>query len=361
MPLREVDALQDNHQIILSAKDLSVEFDTPRGTVHALRGIDIELYKGSTLAIVGESGSGKSVTAYAVMGLLPKNAKVNGEVFYKGQRLELANERKMDKIRGSCISMVFQDPLSSLDPLMKIGRQIYHTLRLGGASKSRAKARAIELLKEVGIASPKERYNKYPHQLSGGMRQRVVLAMALALNADVLICDEPTTALDVTVQAQVLELIQSIKKSRGLSVIFITHDLGVVAKMADRVAVMYAGKVVEYGTAEDIFYCSRHPYTWGLLCAKQGDCNALTGIPPDMLYPPEGDAFAQRNGYAMKVDLKYHPPMFQISPTHKAATWLLHPDAPKVTPPRHIVKMQRRYEQYLKENDRESVERGRNK
>ena len=324
---------------ILEVKDLELGFNTYAGQVQALRGVDFHLDKGETLAIVGESGSGKSVTIKAVTKLLAANAVVKGgSITYKGQDILNMDDKAFSQIRGNEISLIFQDPLSSLDPVMKIGKQITETLRLKlKMSKEDAKKRAIELMGAVGIPEPEKRYNEYPFQFSGGMRQRIVIAIALACNPEVLICDEPTTALDVTIQSQILELIGDIQKKNDLSVIFITHDLGVVANVADRVCVMYAGKIVETGTVEEIFYDPRHPYTWSLLTSMpslattQGDkLTVIPGTPPNMVHPPKGDAFAARNPYALKIDFEEEPPMFKISDTHYAATWLEHPDAPKM-------------------------------
>ena len=324
---------------ILEVKDLELGFNTYAGQVQALRGVDFHLNKGETLAIVGESGSGKSVTIKAVTKLLAANAVVKGgSITYKGQDILNMDDKTFSQLRGNEISLIFQDPLSSLDPVMKIGKQITETLRIKlKMSKEDAKKRAIELMGAVGIPEPEKRYNEYPFQFSGGMRQRIVIAIALACNPEVLICDEPTTALDVTIQSQILELIGDIQKKNDLSVIFITHDLGVVANVADRVCVMYAGKIVETGTVEEIFYDPRHPYTWSLLTSmpslatSQGDkLTVIPGTPPNMVHPPKGDAFAARNPYALKIDFEEQPPMFKISDTHYAATWLEHPDAPKM-------------------------------
>ena len=562
---------------ILEVKKLKIAFRTNSGALKAVRDISFDLERGRTLAIVGESGSGKSVTSRAIMGILAGNAIVEGgEIFYDGKDLMQISEEEMCHLRGDKISMIFQDPLSALNPIVKIGKQITEAMLLknktsrkearqqlkktlellkkqmiaveGEGAKARitkmvadveatllkgneldaelnaaftaavvkalehsanaameqkkailpelkaaesyyqaeferkaglayckkltaqvagtidrleinkdsvaytfgsslssaidkyftirarnpkeearyarqsarrdrliargkhvtwkvvpknvydleelregialvvtrliqryesavasfgeisyeqragemvaylkqqaqqalhvvtpqmAKDKAIELMEEVGIREPEKRYYQYPFEFSGGMRQRIVIAIALAADPDILICDEPTTALDVTIQAQILELIQNLKKERNLSVIFITHDLGVVANIADDIAVMYAGKIVEYGTAEDIFYDPRHPYTWALLSSMpdldtKEKLDAIPGTPPNMIYPPVGDAFADRNRYAMKIDFEQQPPLFEVSPTHRAATWLLHPDAPKVEIPRNI-------------------------
>lgn len=331
-----------NTEKVLQIKDLYITFNTFSGKVHAVRGVNFDLHKGETLAIVGESGSGKSVTNKTIVGILSKNANIEkGEVIYKNQDLTKFTDRQFNKIRGSQISMIFQDPMSSLDPVMKIGKQITEAMLIkDNISKEEAKNKAIELMAAVGIPDPETRFNQYPFQFSGGMRQRIVIAIALACEPDILICDEPTTALDVTIQAQILDLIRDIQGKRNISVIFITHDLGVVANVADRVAVMYAGKIVETGTVDEIFYNPKHPYTWSLLASmpdldtdSSDDLFVIPGTPPNMLYPPKGDAFAARNRYAMKIDFEKEPPMFRVSDTHYAATWLLHPDAPKVEIP----------------------------
>ena len=555
---------------ILEVKNLKISFRTSGGTVKAVRDISFRLEKGKTLAIVGESGSGKSVTSKAILGILAGNAIVEGgEIIYDGKDLLKISEEEMCEIRGDEISMIFQDPLSSLNPIVKIGRQIteamllknktsrrqakkqyrnmlallkknmllagadsrdilsdkaamdkavaysFNTslekkravmsalaeaktyfagdftkkeaLRYAGALATKvedsidrleiikdsfaytlrsglnsgieqyfaavrnnpreearfarqtakrekliakgkhvdwkvrpknvydldelkrdlvhlaerledryrqaianagsvdavarreaivkyledraqkmqfvltpamAKERAISLMKEVGIKEPEMRYNQYPFEFSGGMRQRIVIAIALSADPEILICDEPTTALDVTIQAQILELINNLKKERNLSVIFITHDLGVVANMADDIAVMYAGKIVEYGTVDEVFYDPRHPYTWALLSSMpdldtKEKLDAIPGTPPNMIYPPVGDAFADRNKYAMQIDFEQQPPMFEVSPTHWAATWLLHPDAPKVEIPRIITDRIARMKQKAGEQDGE--------
>ncbi len=340
---------------LLDVKNLYIHFNAFAGSVKAIRGVNFHLNKGETLAIVGESGSGKSVTTKAITRILPENAVIDsGEITYKGKDILNLTEKEFTDIRGREISLIFQDPLSALDPVMKIGNQIMETLVLKQKmSKKQARERTLELMEAVGIPEPKKRFNEYPFQFSGGMRQRIVIAIALACNPELLICDEPTTALDVTIQSQILKLIKKIQKENNLSVIFITHDLGVVANIADRVYVMYAGKIVEEGTVEDIFYDPKHPYTWSLLGSmpnldtKGGDkLMMIPGTPPNMLYPPKGDAFAARNRYAMKIDFEREPPMFKVSDTHYAATWLLHPDAPKVDMPAHLKK---RIEQQLEE------------
>ena len=327
---------------ILSIKNLDITFKTNAGNIHAIRGVDLNLPQGKTVALVGESGSGKSVTMKAVVGLLDNNSVVNsGNIFYNGlDLLTLTKKDLRQKINGQQIAMVFQDPMTSLDPTMQIGDQITEAMLLHKKiSESDARSKALELLKLVGIAESRKRMRSYPHQLSGGMRQRVVIAIALSCEPKILICDEPTTALDVTVQAKILDLIKDIQSQMGLSVIYITHDLGVVAKVADFVNVMYAGKIIEFGTVEEIFYDPRHPYTWGLLSAMpdletdDDRLYSIPGSPPNLLHEPKGDAFAARNKFAMKIDERAEPPMFKISDTHYAATWLLHPDAPKIEMP----------------------------
>ncbi len=341
--------LNKDKKVILSVEDLKISFKTQFGILQAINGVSFDLQKGETLAIVGESGSGKSVTSKALMGLLAGNAIVeNGKVLYANRDLLKVKEEVFHEIRGSKISMIFQDPMSSLNPIVKIGKQITETLVFKlGMNKVLAKKRAIELMREVGIPEPEKRYHQYPFQFSGGMRQRIVIAIALANNAEILICDEPTTALDVTIQSQILELIQKLKEERNLSIIFITHDLGVVANIADRIAVMYAGKIVEIGTTDEIFYDPRHPYTWALLSsmpslATSEKLDAIGGTPPNLTQKIKGDAFAPRNKYAMQIDLEQTPPMFKVTNTHFAATWLLHPNAPKVTPPKAVLEIKKK-------------------
>lgn len=334
---------------ILQINRLSVSFHTRAGDVQAVRGIDLTLYRGETLAIVGESGSGKSVTARAVMRLLPeKTADIQkGSILFNGIDLSRASEKQMMKIRGKDIAMIFQDPMTSLNPTLTIERQMIEPLRMHQKLKrDQARKKAVELLKTVGIPQPETRIRQYPHQFSGGMRQRVVIAIALACNPEILIADEPTTALDVTIQAKILELLKDLQKRMKTSIIFITHDLGVVANVASRVAVMYAGRIVEIGTVDEIFYNPKHPYTWGLIGSMptlnltDKELHTIPGSPPDLIHPPKGDAFAPRNPYALKIDTLEQPPMFRISDTHYAATWLLDSRAPVVTPPAEI---QRRY------------------
>lgn len=466
-------------EVILSVKDLNISFYTDHGRVRAVRGVSFDLYKGETLCIVGESGSGKSVTSKTIMGILPGNARIDsGMVMYEGEDLTKISEDDFHRIRGHKIGMIFQDPLSSLNPIMKVGKQITEAMLINGShtkqmfdsltsgelirykndqqylaiakekmafeikkanekkpvdkaaieaakkefsvvegqyrpiiasdkaayrakakeakkevrkfekqctaefyskagplvsslmknlfkpkerhlawaqivylrremvkklrvSRKEAREKALKVMAEVGISEPERRFNQYPFEFSGGMRQRIVIAIALTAEPDILICDEPTTALDVTIQAQILELINRLKASHHMSVIFITHDLGVVANMADRVAVMYAGKIVEYGTAYDVFYHPAHPYTWALLSSipdidSHERLEAIPGTPPDMIYPPKGDAFALRSKYALGIDFREEPPFFKISDTHYAATWLLDSRAPKAEMPKIV-------------------------
>ena len=342
-----------NEKAILKVVDLDISFRTNAGVIHAIRGVNLELRRGETVAIVGESGSGKSVTAKAVVGLLDSNATINrGRILFRYEEngeskvvdlLTLSKRELRRTINGRHIAMVFQDPMTSLDPTMTIGAQVMESILLHkGVDKAAARARALELLQLVGITEAEKRMKNYPHQLSGGMRQRVVIAIALASDPDILICDEPTTALDVTIQARILELIKDIQARLGLSVIYITHDLGVVAKVAEYVNVMYAGKIIEVGKVDEIFYDPRHPYTWGLLAAmpdlemEDSRLEYIPGSPPNLLHEPVGDAFAPRNALAMRIDEKVDPPLFKVSDTHYAATWLLHPDAPKVDVPAEL-------------------------
>lgn len=469
---------QQNKEVVLSVRNLAISFKTDHGRVKAVRGVAFDLYKGETLCIVGESGSGKSVTNKTIMGILPKTARIDsGSIIYEGEDLTKVSEEEFHRIRGTKIGMIFQDPLSSLNPIMKIGKQITEVMIINGnklkklyndltneefikykndqrllylakielkdkkeaekkakkedkspehkeniakakvefkekkaqikatlkedrqnlkkvakvasskvkeeknklkkvhienrkalykkkypnfkafytefirerrryisevrVSRKEAKNKALKIMAEVGIPDPERRFKQYPFEFSGGMRQRIVIAIALTANPDVLICDEPTTALDVTIQAQILELINRLKKNRNMSVIFITHDLGVVANMADRVAVMYAGKIVEYGKAEEVFYQPAHPYTWALLSSipdidSREKLEAIPGTPPNMVNPPKGDAFALRSSYAMNIDFKKEPPMFKLSDDHYAATWLLDEHAPKAVMPKIV-------------------------
>ncbi|MFN0603197.1 ABC transporter ATP-binding protein [Facklamia hominis] len=344
-------------ETILEVKDLAVSFKTFAGRVQAVRGVDFSLKKGETLAIVGESGSGKSVTSNAIMRLIPQppGQYDSGEILFNGRDLLKLSEKEMTHVRGNEIAMIFQDPMTALNPTIKIGKQITEVIthHRKDVSAADARKRALELIELVGISNPEARFDQYPHEFSGGMRQRVVIAIALAAEPQLLIADEPTTALDVTIQAQILELMADIQEKTGSSMIFITHDLGVVANVADSVAVMYAGQIVEYGDVNEIFYNPKHPYTWGLLGSMPDlesddseELYTIPGAPPNLINPPKGDAFAPRNRYSMKIDYEQEPPMFKVNDYHYAKTWLLHPQAPKVQVPEII---QRRIDRFVQE------------
>ncbi len=353
---------------ILSVRGLHVSFTLRGRTLHALRGIDLDVAEGESLAIVGESGSGKSVLNKNFIGLLDQNGRITeGSIRYYGMGDKMKHNpaggtddqgrpycdlakiaRKEDwlRIRGSEICMIPQDPMTSLNPLKTIGWQISEALMLHHGMKGQmAKDETLHILEEVRIDHPERRYHQYPHELSGGMRQRIVIAIAIACQPRILICDEPTTALDVTIQAQVLTLLRELKEKYHLTIIFITHDLGVVANIADRVAVMYAGDIVELGLVDEIFYEPKHPYTWALLSSlpqlgqRGEDLYAIRGTPPNLFKEVQGDAFAPRNPQALVIDKLEQPPYFEISPTHKARTWLLDPRAPKLEPPAVIAKL----------------------
>ena len=324
---------------VLEIKNLSVSIDSPGGTVQAVRDVSLTLHKGEVLAIVGESGCGKSILCRSVMKLLPRHARiVQGSIVADGVDITQYSERDMVKLRGKLFSMIFQDPMTALDPTMTIGAQIAEAVLAHHKKlpKEEVYHRVVELMELVGIRQPRERYRLYPYNFSGGMRQRSILAMALAGSPKILLADEPTTALDVTIQAQILDLLRDIQTKLGTATILVSHDLSVVARAADRVAIMYAGKIVETGTAEEIYYDPRHPYTWGLLQALPSlsrgrrELRAIPGMPPNLVDPPPGDAFACRNEYALAIDYEQAPPMFRISDTHYAATWLLDPRAPKI-------------------------------
>jgi oligopeptide transport system ATP-binding protein len=332
-----------NGDTVLQVKNLEISFRTYAGEVQAVRGVTFDLRRGETLAIVGESGSGKSVTAKSIMRLLPEaNSLVKGgEILFDGRDLLSLSDKQMQDVRGPKIAMVFQDPMTSLDPTMRVGRQITESLKKHlGMSGNRARERAVELLEMVGIPNAEDRVKQYPHQFSGGMRQRVVIAIALACDPQILIADEPTTALDVTIQAQILELLRDLQERIGTSVILITHDLGVVASTARRVVVMYGGKIVETGTVREIFYNPQMPYTWGLLSSiplltadRNQDLIPIPGSPPDMLEPPKGCPFTPRCPYAMQICAEEMPEYTTFSAEHRAACWLQHPMAPDVEPP----------------------------
>ncbi|MBQ6239387.1 MAG: ABC transporter ATP-binding protein [Firmicutes bacterium] len=345
--------------VILSVEDMNVKFRLRGEILHAIRGVSLDIHKGESLAIVGESGSGKSVFTKTFLGLLDANGFLeSGHIWFRmsdenpDDIVDLATfktEKDWLRIRGRQIAMVMQDPMTSLNPLNTIGSQIMETVLLHNqVSKEEAHKRAIELLTDVGIQDPERRAKQYPHEFSGGMRQRVVIAIALACNPRLLICDEPTTALDVTIQAQILNLIRDLQKKYHLTTIYITHDLGVVANIADRIAVMYAGDIIEVATCEELFYDPKHPYTWALLSSlpqlgvKGEDLYSISGTPPRLHENIVGDAFAPRNPYALTIDYIERPPFFDVTPTHKARTWLLDPRAPKVEPPEYIRKLAER-------------------
>ncbi len=333
---------------ILSARDVEIQFSLRGRKLNAIRKCSLDLYEGETLAIVGESGSGKSVFTKSFLGMLDANGSVTGgSILFEGNDLaSYKTEKEWMTIRGKKISMVMQDPMTSLNPLKKIGRQIEESIELNQNIKGpKAKEMALDMLRKVGIPDAERRYNQYPHEFSGGMRQRVVIAIAAACRPRILICDEPTTALDVTIQAQILELIRNLQKELNMTVVYITHDLGVVANVADRVAVMYAGQIVEYGMAEEIFYNAWHPYTWALLSAlpqlgvKGEELPTIEGTPPNLFNEIKGDAFAPRNKRALAIDFEEEPPFFDVTETHKAKTWYLDPRAPKIEQPDSIRKL----------------------
>lgn len=327
---------------LLRVEHLSVGIQSHMGKVQAVRDVSFSLRPGEVLAIVGESGCGKSMLCKAIMKLLPKSAKIEaGKIFANGADITDYSEKDMRKLRGKLFSFVFQDPMTALNPTIPIGKQIAEAIRIHEPKLPQEEVyrRVLHLMELVGIQSPEERYKLYPYNFSGGMRQRSVMAIALAANPRILLADEPTTALDVTIQAQILDLLKEIQEKLGTATILVSHDLGVVARAADRVAIMYAGKIVEIGTAEEVYYDPRHPYTWGLMqslpALNKGaaELKTIPGMPPTLINPPQGDAFACRNPYALEIDYHQQPPMFQITDTHYAATWLLDPRSPKITPP----------------------------
>lgn len=344
---------------VLKIKHLSVDFRTMEGNVHAIRDVTLKLHPGEVLALVGESGSGKSVTTKTIMQLLPNNAEVvSGTVEYKGRNLLDLPEKELQQLRGNELAEIFQDPMTALDPTVRVGKQIMEPLlNHKQMSKGEAKKQALAIMNKVGIVNAKERFNNFPYQFSGGMRQRIVIAMALICHPQILIADEPTTALDVTIQSQILRLIKQLKDELGTAVIFITHDLGVVAGIADRVAVMYAGRILEFGTVEDIFYHPQHPYTVGLLKStptmdmSEGELESIPGNPPNLINPPVGDPFASRNEYALAIDYQKLPPFFKISDTHYAATWLLDKFAPKLDLTKKLEKRRVHYANLVKEDN----------
>ena len=336
---------------ILSAKDVEITFSLRGNKLNAIRKCSLDLYDGETLAIVGESGSGKSVFTKTFVGMLDGNGSITGgSIMYDGKDLaKFKKEKEWMTIRGKKIAMVMQDPMTSLNPLKKVGKQIQECIELHqGLKGAVAKKATLQILEKVGIPYPVMRYNQYPHEFSGGMRQRVVIAIAVACRPQILICDEPTTALDVTIQAQILELIRNLQAEYHMSVIYITHDLGVVANVADRVAVMYAGQIVEVGKVDEIFYDARHPYTWALLSAlpqlgvKGEALPTIDGTPPNLFNKIKGDAFAPRNRQALAIDFEEEPPYFEVSETHKAKTWYLDPRAPKIEPPKSVQQLRQK-------------------
>ncbi len=336
---------------ILSAKDVEIQFSLRGNKLKAIRKCSLDLYDGETLAIVGESGSGKSVFTKTFVGMLDGNGTITGgSIMYDGKDLaKFKKEKEWMTIRGKKIAMVMQDPMTSLNPLKKVGKQIQECIELHqGLRGAVAKKATLQILEKVGIPFPEMRYNQYPHEFSGGMRQRVVIAIAVACHPQILICDEPTTALDVTIQAQILELIRNLQAEYHMSVIYITHDLGVVANVADRVAVMYAGQIVEVGKVDEIFYDARHPYTWALLSAlpqlgvKGEALPTIDGTPPNLFNTIKGDAFAPRNRQALAIDFEEEPPYFEVSETHKAKTWYLDPRAPKIEPPKSVQQLRQK-------------------
>lgn len=327
---------------LLEVKNLRTSFDTHLGDVQAVRGVSFYVDKGEALGIVGESGCGKSVTMMSIMKLLSENASIQSdEIIFDGNDISNYGEREMEKIRGEKMGMIFQDPMTSLNPLYTIGDQLTeHLMKHRGISKKEAWKKGIEMLDLVGIPSPESRMKQYPHEFSGGMRQRAMIAISLICEPNLIIADEPTTALDVTIQAQILDLMKSLKEKLNTAIILITHDLGVVADLCARINVMYGGIIVESGTAEDIFYRGKHPYTWGLLRSVPNPLSELKeklipidGQPPDLLKPPTGCPFADRCDYTMKICMENQPPLFKVDNGHEAACWLCHENAPDVKSP----------------------------
>ena len=327
-------------ELVLDIKNLVVHYETEDADVHAVNGIDLSIAKKRTLGLVGETGAGKTTTALSILNLVPNPPGVikDGEIKLDGKDVLKMTPEELEKMRGNEVAMIFQDPMTALNPVMTVGDQIGESIAIHqNISKKEAFEKAKEMLKMVGIAE--SRAYDYPHQFSGGMKQRVVIAIALACSPQLLIADEPTTALDVTIQAQVLELMKQLIRDKEMSMLMITHDLGVVASIADKVAVMYAGEIIEYATVEEIFYEPCHPYTWSLLSSlpqladDNGKLFSIPGTPPSLYTPVVGDAFALRSDYALQIDFEEKAPQFQVSDTHWAKTWLLHEDAPKVDKP----------------------------
>ncbi len=330
-----------NNDIVVSVRDLEVSFFTYAGEVQAVRGVSFDIRRGETLGIVGESGCGKSVTAQTIMRLNPSPpaAIKNGSVQLDGTDIVSLSEREMQKIRGKDVSMIFQDPMTCLNPTMTVGKQVGETLILHqNYKKKQAFDKAVELLDLVKIPNPADRAKQYPHQFSGGMRQRAMIAMALACSPKLLIADEPTTALDVTIQAQILDLMKDLKDKTNNATILITHDLGIVASMSDRIAVMYAGKIIEIGNSEEVFYNPKHPYTWGLLDSRprvdhprDQQLEPIEGVPPDLIQPPSGCPFADRCKHCMKICKEEYPEQSVVGEDHTVFCWLQHPQAPNTT------------------------------
>ena len=329
---------------LLELKDLHTFFRTKKGIVKAVNGVSYSVEAGRTLGVVGESGSGKSVSAMSILQLLDGNGYIDsGEILFEGRDLTKLTEKEMYSVRGNDISVIFQEPMTSLNPVFTVSRQVSEPFIIHqGMTKKQAAAKVIEMLADVKIPNPHIVAKQYPHQLSGGMRQRVMIAMALACKPKLLIADEPTTALDVTIQAQIIALIRDLQKELKFTTIYITHDLGVVANVADRVGVMYGGQIIEYGNVEEVFFDPRHPYTWALLSSlpqlgiKGQELYYITGTPPSLYNQIKGDAFAPRNEHALKIDFEMEPPFFPVSETHYAKTWLLDPRAPKLEKPEII-------------------------
>lgn len=349
---------------IIEAKNVSVQFHVRNRLLTAIRDISIDLYEGEVLAIVGESGSGKSVFTKTFTGMLEENGQISsGSILYSGLDLaQIKSNNDWSKIRGSEIATIFQDPMTSLNPILTIGKQIVEVIEKHQHIKGEeAKKHAIDLMKKVGIPEAEKRFSDYPFEYSGGMRQRIVIAIALACKPKILICDEPTTALDVTIQAQILDLIRSLQEEYQFTTIFITHDLGVVANIADKVAVMYAGEIIEYGRVEDIFFDPKHPYTWSLLSSlpqlgQKGEALfSIPGTPPSLFKEIKGDAFAPRNPFAMKIDYQLAPPKYQVNDWHWAKTWLLDERAPKVEKPEIIQNLHEKMKNLVKKQNLEEV------
>lgn len=336
---------------IIQFKNYCLSLVLTNKNLEIIRGINLDIYEGETLAIIGESGSGKSVLCRSLLKLFQTEVATRGQIFFKGEDILSLSNKSIRKLRGKKIAMIFQDPMTSLNPVMKVGTQIREALlEHSKISKKEAKREVISLMTDLGIDDAQARYNNYPHQFSGGQRQRLVIAIAISCKPDILIADEATTALDPTTQKQILELLKSIQNKYKMTVVLISHDLGIVSTVADRVAIMYAGKILEYGTTIEVFYQAKHPYTWGLIRSIpiQGQSlYSIPGNPTSFQHMPEGDAFCERNEYALVIDELENPPFFKVSDTHYAATWLLDPKAPKVKIPKEIEERYNRYEEWI--------------